>query len=104
MRRFTSLTVEEIALYWNEQPWGFILFARNLKDEDQIRDLVHSMREAVGRADAPILIDQRADGSSGSVHLWRKSYPSGSILGELYESDPQKWPSRHLAHVAAACV
>lgn len=86
----TSLTAEEIALYWNEQPWGFILFARNLKDEDQIRDLVHSMREAVGRADAPILIDQEGGRVQRIRAPMAESYPSGSILGELYESDPQK--------------
>ncbi len=54
-----TLTLEEIALYKAEQPWGFILFGRNIGDAQQITDLVASMREAVGRPDAPVLIDRR---------------------------------------------
>lgn len=38
-------------------PWGFILFARNLDNHEQIRTLCNALRDAVGR-DAPILIDQ----------------------------------------------
>lgn len=38
-------------------PWGFILFARNIEAPEQIRRLTGDLREAVGR-DAPILIDQ----------------------------------------------
>ncbi len=39
------------------QPWGFILFARNIETPDQLRRLTHDLRSAVGR-NAPILIDQ----------------------------------------------
>ena len=39
------------------QPWGFILFARNIADPAQLRALVDDLRAAVGR-DAPVLIDQ----------------------------------------------
>ncbi len=38
-------------------PWGFILFARNVEAPDQVRRLVADLREAVGR-EAPVLIDQ----------------------------------------------
>jgi beta-N-acetylhexosaminidase len=38
-------------------PWGFILFARNVESPDQLRRLTGDLRAAVGR-DAPILIDQ----------------------------------------------
>lgn len=46
-----SLTADEIALYRDEQPWGFILFGRNIGEPQQITDLVAAMRDAVGRAD-----------------------------------------------------
>lgn len=39
------------------RPWGFILFARNVEDPEQLRRLTTELREAVGR-DAPIFIDQ----------------------------------------------
>jgi beta-N-acetylhexosaminidase len=51
------LTAEEKALYRDSNPFGFILFARNIDTPDQIRALTVEMREAVGWA-APITIDQ----------------------------------------------
>ena len=38
-------------------PWGFILFARNIESPAQLRRLTADLRDAVGR-DAPVLIDQ----------------------------------------------
>lgn len=53
-----TLSAEEIALYRDAQPWGFILFKRNVDNPDQTRALIDALRETVGRADAPVLIDQ----------------------------------------------
>jgi beta-N-acetylhexosaminidase len=53
----TILSKSEISLYSEIQPFGFILFDRNLQSADQIRALCVSMREAAGH-DAPIFIDQ----------------------------------------------
>ncbi|HXV25237.1 MAG TPA: beta-N-acetylhexosaminidase [Alphaproteobacteria bacterium] len=39
-------------------PLGFILFQRNCIDPAQVRRLVAGLRESVGRAEAPVLIDQ----------------------------------------------
>ncbi|TIU20360.1 MAG: beta-hexosaminidase, partial [Mesorhizobium sp.] len=49
-----SLTREEINFYRNECPWGFILFARNIAETEQIRDLVAAMRDCIERPDAPV--------------------------------------------------
>jgi beta-N-acetylhexosaminidase len=51
------LTPEEKTFFRDANPYGFILFARNIQDGDQLRALTSDMRDAVGR-DAPILIDQ----------------------------------------------
>ena len=51
------LTPEEKAFFRAADPFGFILFARNVDSADQLRALTSEMREAVGR-EAPILIDQ----------------------------------------------
>lgn len=47
----------EAAFLGAADPWGFILFARNVEAPAQLRRLVAALREAVGR-DAPVLIDQ----------------------------------------------
>jgi beta-N-acetylhexosaminidase len=51
------LEAEEALFFQIAQPWGFILFARNIESPDQLRRLTADLRGAVGR-DAPILIDQ----------------------------------------------
>lgn len=53
----SRLNDEERAFFADCQPFGFILFARNLEDSEAIRRLVDDVRSAVGR-DAPVLIDQ----------------------------------------------
>ena len=52
------LSKEEVALFQSSQPLGFILFARNIQHKEQVISLVKSLKEAVGREDCPILIDQ----------------------------------------------
>ncbi|PBB94097.1 beta-N-acetylhexosaminidase [Mesorhizobium sp. WSM3864] len=82
-----SLTEDEIRFYGDERPWGFILFARNVGETEQIRDLVASMRESVGRPDAPVFIDQEG----GRVQRLRPplapNYPAGGALGALWRDD-----------------
>lgn len=51
------LTSDEKALFRQMNPFGFILFARNVDTADQVRALCDDFREAVGR-DCPITIDQ----------------------------------------------
>ncbi len=51
------LSAGEKALYRDVDPFGFILFARNIDTADQVRALCDDFREAVGR-DAPITLDQ----------------------------------------------
>lgn len=83
-----ELTVEERALYRDIQPWGFILFGRNIGEASQIADLVASLRDTVyGGRHAPVLIDQEG----GRVQRIREPicprYPSGADLGAIYRQD-----------------
>ena len=81
-----TLSADEIALYRGEQPWGFILFGRNIGEAAQIADLVAQMRDCVGR-DAPVFIDQEG----GRVQRIRPpladKYPSAQVLGDIYRQD-----------------
>jgi beta-N-acetylhexosaminidase len=51
------LSAGERALFGAINPFGFILFARNIDSPEQIRALCGDLRDAVGR-DAPITVDQ----------------------------------------------
>ena len=52
-----KLLPEERAFYREADPFGFIVFARNIENPDQLRRLTSDLRDAVGR-DAPVLVDQ----------------------------------------------
>jgi beta-N-acetylhexosaminidase len=83
-----GLTAEERAFFREAQPWGFILFARNVHDPEQVRALVSALRDAVGDADAPVLIDQEG----GRVARLRpphwKARSPAKAFGDLYRRDP----------------
>jgi beta-N-acetylhexosaminidase len=82
------LTDDEVAFFREVQPWGFILFRRNIETPDQVRALTDALRHTVGRADAPILIDQEGGRVQrlGPPH-WRR-YPPGRAYGTLATNDP----------------
>lgn len=84
------ITEKERRFFSNQEPWGFILFARNIETPGQVRALTAELRDCVGRADAPVLIDQEG----GRVQRLRPphwhAYPTGRALGELYRGDPER--------------
>ncbi|MBN9335944.1 glycoside hydrolase family 3 N-terminal domain-containing protein, partial [Devosia sp.] len=53
-----ELSADEIAFFRETNPFGLFLFRRNLDNPEQIKRLVHQFKEAVGRDDAPVYIDQ----------------------------------------------
>ncbi|MFN3275308.1 MAG: beta-N-acetylhexosaminidase [Paracoccus sp. (in: a-proteobacteria)] len=53
----TALTPDEAAFFREADPWGFILFGRNVDSPDQLRRLTGDLRAAVGR-EAVITVDQ----------------------------------------------
>lgn len=52
-----DLTADERDFFRAADPWGFILFGRNIDTPERLCRLTSALREAVGR-DAPVLIDQ----------------------------------------------
>jgi len=67
-------------------PWGVILFARNIKDPDQLRRLTSDIRGAMGR-DTLIFVDQEGGRVQRltSPH-WRR-FPSGDYYASIYRRD-----------------
>ncbi|SFZ85494.1 beta-N-acetylhexosaminidase [Devosia enhydra] len=53
-----ALTAEEKSFLRDANPLGVFLFRRNVETPDQVRRLTAEIREALGRADAPVFIDQ----------------------------------------------
>ncbi len=84
----TTLTTDERRLFGQANPFGLILFGRNIESPNQVRALTDEFRACVGRVDAPVLIDQEG----GAVARLRapqwEEFPSASVLGDLYRIDP----------------
>jgi beta-N-acetylhexosaminidase len=84
----TELSDAERDFIRAERPWGFILFRRNIDTPAQVAALTNEIRNVLGRADVPILVDQEG----GRVQRFRPPnwplYPAGAAFGQLYGVDP----------------
>ena len=97
-----ALSADEIAFLRESDPWGLILFKRNVGDREQLRALTKSFRSTVGRDDAPVLIDQEGGRVQrmGPPH-WR-AYPAAARfdaslpVGEA--EDAARLAARLIAH------
>lgn len=83
----TTLRDDERRLIETGNPWGFILFARNCASPDQVRRLIDALRAAVGRADAPILIDQEGGRVARLCPPHWPARPPARQIGELAAED-----------------
>ena len=94
-----ALGAHERAFLRAADPWGLILFKRNVADPAQLRALCADFRDAVGRADAPVFIDQEG----GRVQrmappLWR-AYPAAVKFEGAADPERAAWLSaRLIAH------
>ncbi|MDW8443954.1 MAG: glycoside hydrolase family 3 N-terminal domain-containing protein [Acetobacteraceae bacterium] len=97
-----ELTADEARLFRRLPPFGAILFARNLVAPAQVAALVAAFRAAVGRADAPVLIDQEG----GRVARLRPPHwrhpPPAARFGALYARDARA--ARRAAYLNARLI
>jgi beta-N-acetylhexosaminidase len=81
-----TLTEEERDFLRETQPWGVILFARNIKAPEAVRGVIDDVRSTLGRA-APVLVDQEGGRVQrlGAPH-W-PAYPPGAAYGTFFDRD-----------------
>src|SRR2546423_13234606 len=84
-----TISPQERAFLRDADPWGFILFKRNVGTPEQVRALVDSLRESAGR-EVPVLIDQEGGRVQrlGPPH-W-PAYPPGAHYGRIYDRDREE--------------
>ena len=84
----SALTDDERAFFAEVQPWGLILFRRNVESPEQVRRLTAAFREVTERPDAPVLVDQEG----GRVQRMRPphwpAYPAAAVYAGLADRDP----------------
>lgn len=86
----TRMTPAERSFLREAEPWGLILFKRNISDKEQTKELIEEFKSIMGRSDVPVLVDQEG----GRVQrlgppLWPQ-YPAGAAYGRLYDRDQEK--------------
>jgi beta-N-acetylhexosaminidase len=77
------LSAVERAFFRDADPLGFILFARNCETPAQIKRLVADLRDSIGRANAPILIDQEGGRVARLKPPHFPSYPAAAKIAAL---------------------
>jgi beta-N-acetylhexosaminidase len=80
----TELTDDERAFFREAQPWGFILFGRNVADREQVQRLVNDLRATVNDPKAPVLIDQEGGRVARLKPPHWKERPAAARFGELH--------------------
>ncbi len=88
-----DLTKAERDFFRSADPWGFILFGRNIDTPERLRRLTADLRDAVGR-DAPVLIDQEG----GRVQRMRAPHWTDwpAPLDQAANGDRAIWLHHHL--------
>jgi beta-N-acetylhexosaminidase len=79
-----TLTNEERTFLREADPWGAILFKRNISNKSQVTDLTKSIRDTLGR-EAVILIDQEGGRVQRLAPPHWPAYPPGARYAALYD-------------------
>ena len=79
-----TLSEEERGFFADAQPWGLILFRRNVDSPAQVSALCAAFRACVGRDDAPVFIDQEG----GRVQRLRPPHWPDYPAAGLYAAAP----------------
>ena len=79
----TVLSAAERDFFHDANPMGFILFARNCDSPAQLKRLVATLRDSVGRSDAPILIDQEGGRVARLKPPHWPAYPAPAAIAAL---------------------
>ena len=98
----TVLGAEEQAFFRDVQPWGFIVFARNIESPDQLRALTQSLRETVNDPSAPILVDQEGGRVARMKPPHWQLRPAAARFGEVYMRDAEA--AREAAYLNARLI
>jgi len=84
----TTLSDKERDFFRESEPFGFILFGRNVEHRSQLRALTNDLRSLTGRDQLPILIDQEGGRVARMQAPEWPAYPPAAIFEAPYARDP----------------
>ena len=84
--RGTKLSKMEKVILSKEKPWGVILFKRNLKSLNQIKNLTSQIRKLTKNKKFPIIIDEEGKNVSRLKNVIKHNI-SANFFGKLYKNN-----------------
>ena len=82
----TKLTSKEMLLLTKENPWGVILFKRNLTSIDQIKLLTSKIKKLTRNKNFPIIIDEEGETVSRLTNIINQNI-SANLFGTLFKNN-----------------
>ena len=82
----TELSKMEKTILSKEKPWGVILFKRNLKSFNQIKNLTSKIRKLTKNKKFPIIIDEEGENVSRLKNIIKHNI-SANFFGKLYNEN-----------------
>ena len=83
-----KLSKSEISIFKQYLPWGVILFSRNIKDLNQLKKLIVSIKKITKDKNYPILIDEEGGEVSRLKNILNNEIFSQKYFGQIYEKNP----------------
>lgn len=83
----TQLSAQERSLFKELQPWGIILFARNIDNPAQIINLIEDCKTQMQRDDLMVFIDQEGGRVSRLPSSHWRIPPSPTVFSNMYEEN-----------------
>jgi beta-N-acetylhexosaminidase len=83
----TRLSEQEKSLFNELQPWGIILFARNINNPAQVIALIEDCKQAMKRDELMVFIDQEGGRVSRLPNTHWRIPPSPTVFANMYEEN-----------------
>ena len=98
-----KLSKKEESLLRKSQPWGIILFSRNVKNHLQLKNLVFNIKKIMRDKKYPILIDMEGGRVSRLNKIIDFSSFSQNYFGRLYNNDKKKFFNQYKIYINTVC-
>jgi beta-N-acetylhexosaminidase len=97
-----KLSTKEKLLFSKEQPWGLILFKRNIKSFFQINKLINDIRKLTKDKNFPVIIDEEGSTVSRLVNIFNHNF-NANEFGNSYRINPKIAVSLYKNYLVSLC-
>ena len=87
----TKLSQNEYLFIKKNKPWGIILFQRNIKNLNQAKKLINSIKSLFNDPNYPIFIDEEGGRVSRIKNIVDNSIFTAKFFGDLYKKNNKKF-------------